>query len=146
MATRKRRTRVVLDFTASALVVLSKVPFIETPISPRFPDTRTLQNLYIRPMRPVELVTLRWDAVDFTHGQIHVSRAKNGSASVHPLSGLELRALRRPSASRRRPRPSSSRCFDHHQLARQRMGSAGALVTKASRPRATACCGAASTI
>jgi hypothetical protein len=37
MATRKRRTRVVLDFTASALVVLSKVPFIETPISPRFP-------------------------------------------------------------------------------------------------------------
>ena len=38
-------------------------------------------------MRPVELVTLRWDAI--------VSRAKNGSPSVHPLSGVELRALRR---------------------------------------------------
>jgi hypothetical protein len=29
-------------------------------------------------------VTLRWDAI--------VSRAKNGSPSVHPLSGVELRA------------------------------------------------------
>jgi len=38
---------------------------------------------------------LRWDAIDFAHGQIHVSRAKNGSPSVHPLSSVELRALRR---------------------------------------------------
>ena len=40
-------------------------------------------------------VTLRWDPIDFAHGQIHVSRAKNGSPSVDPLSGVELRALRR---------------------------------------------------
>jgi site-specific recombinase XerD len=40
------------------------------------------------------LVTLRWDAIDFAHGQIHVSRAKNGAPSVQPLSGVELRALR----------------------------------------------------
>jgi integrase len=46
-------------------------------------------------LRPVELVTLRWDAIDFAHGQINVSRAKNGSPSVHPLSGIELRVLRR---------------------------------------------------
>jgi integrase len=44
---------------------------------------------------PIELVTLQWEAIDFTHGQIHVSRAKNGAPSVHPLSGVELRALRR---------------------------------------------------
>ena len=50
---------------------------------------------YRHGLRPVELVTLRWDAIDFAHGQIHVSRAKNGSPSVHPLSGIELRALRR---------------------------------------------------
>jgi integrase len=43
---------------------------------------------------PVELVTLRWDAIDFAHGQIHVTRAKNDSPSVHPLGGAELRALR----------------------------------------------------
>jgi integrase len=46
-------------------------------------------------LRPIELVTLRWEAIDFANGQIHVSRAKNGSPSVHPLSGVELRALRR---------------------------------------------------
>jgi hypothetical protein len=29
----------------------------------------------------------RYGAVDFTHGQLHAWRAKNGSASVHPISG-----------------------------------------------------------
>ena len=42
-----------------------------------------------------ELVTLRWDAIDFAHGRLHVRRLKGGSESVHPLSGRELRALRR---------------------------------------------------
>jgi integrase len=27
-------------------------------------------------LRPVELVTLRWDAIDFAHGQIHVSEPR----------------------------------------------------------------------
>src|SRR5499427_15739 len=31
----------------------------------------------------------------FAHGRLHVSRLKGGSESVHPLSGRELRALRR---------------------------------------------------
>jgi integrase len=56
-------------------------------------------------LRPLELVTLRWDAIDFGHGQIHVSRAKNGSASVHPLSGVELRALRRLNREQEPPSP-----------------------------------------
>jgi type 1 fimbriae regulatory protein FimB/type 1 fimbriae regulatory protein FimE len=46
-------------------------------------------------LRPVELVGLRWEAVDLERGELHVNRAKNGSPSVHPLSGKELRALRR---------------------------------------------------
>jgi hypothetical protein len=29
------------------------------------------------------------------HGRLHVRRAKNGSPSVHPLQGDEIRALRR---------------------------------------------------
>jgi type 1 fimbriae regulatory protein FimB/type 1 fimbriae regulatory protein FimE len=58
-------------------------------------DATMVLLAYRHGLRPVELVTLRWDAVDFGHGQIHVSRAKNGSPSVHPLSGVELRALRR---------------------------------------------------
>ena len=39
---------------------------------------------YMGSPSPNELVTLRWEAIDFAHGQIHVSRAKNGSPSVHP--------------------------------------------------------------
>jgi integrase len=50
-------------------------------------------------------VTLRWDAVDFAHGQMHVGRAKNGAPSVHPLSGAELRALRRLKRDQEPPSP-----------------------------------------
>ena len=36
-----------------------------------------------------------WEQVDLVHGRLHVSRAKSGIPSVHPLTGTELRALRR---------------------------------------------------
>jgi type 1 fimbriae regulatory protein FimB/type 1 fimbriae regulatory protein FimE len=45
--------------------------------------------------RASELCALRWDQVDLVHGRLHVSRLKNGMPSVHPLTGTELRALRR---------------------------------------------------
>jgi integrase len=50
---------------------------------------------YRHGLRVSELVALRWDQVDFKAGLLHVNRAKNGIASVQPLRGLELRALRR---------------------------------------------------
>ena len=40
---------------------------------------------YRHGLRAAELVTLRWDAIDFAHGRVHVSRVKGGSESVHPL-------------------------------------------------------------
>ena len=46
-------------------------------------------------LRVSELVSLRWDQVDLKQGLLHVNRAKNGSPSTHPLSGPEIRALRR---------------------------------------------------
>ena len=49
---------------------------------------------YRHGLRVSELVALRWDAIDFSHGRLHVNRAKNGSPAVHPISGRELRALR----------------------------------------------------
>jgi integrase len=58
-------------------------------------DATMVLVAYRHGLRPVELVTLRWDAIDFAHGQIHVSRAKSGAPSVQSLSGVELRALRR---------------------------------------------------
>ena len=45
--------------------------------------------------RASERCALRWDQVDLVHGRLHVSRLKNGMPSVHPLTGTELRALRR---------------------------------------------------
>ena len=46
-------------------------------------------------LRVSEAVSLRWDHVDLKQGTIHVTRVKNGVDSVHPLSGAEIRALRR---------------------------------------------------
>jgi len=46
-------------------------------------------------LRPVELVGLRWEQVDFARSELHVSRVKGSAPSVHPLTGRELRALRR---------------------------------------------------
>ena len=45
--------------------------------------------------RASELCSLRWDQIDLAAGRMHVARAKNGEASIHPLTGRELRALRR---------------------------------------------------
>jgi integrase len=46
-------------------------------------------------LRASELVDLRWDQVDFQTGVLHVRRAKAGTPATHPLTGRELRALRR---------------------------------------------------
>jgi integrase len=45
-------------------------------------------------LRATELVGLRWDQVSFDNATLHVRRVKQGNASVHPLAGSELRALR----------------------------------------------------
>ena len=58
-------------------------------------DATMVLVAYRHGLRAAELVTLRWDAIDFAHGRLHVRRLKGGSESVHPLSGRELRALRR---------------------------------------------------
>ena len=46
-------------------------------------------------LRASELVDLRWDQVDFQSATLHVRRVKQGTPSVHPLTGSEMRALRR---------------------------------------------------
>ena len=46
-------------------------------------------------LRASELVDLRWDQVDLQRAVLHVRRAKQGTPSVHPLTGSEMRALRR---------------------------------------------------
>jgi integrase len=46
-------------------------------------------------LRASEAVDLRFDQVDFNRAVLHVRRTKGGTPSVHPLSGAEMRALRR---------------------------------------------------
>jgi type 1 fimbriae regulatory protein FimB/type 1 fimbriae regulatory protein FimE len=46
-------------------------------------------------LRASELCDLQWTQVDFESASLAVSRAKNGTPSTHPLTGRELRALRR---------------------------------------------------
>ena len=46
-------------------------------------------------LRASEVADLRWDQVGFNQATQHVRRAKHGTPRVHPLSGWELRALRR---------------------------------------------------
>ena len=58
-------------------------------------DATMILIAYRHGLRVSELVGLRWDQVDFTVGSLHVTRLKHGMASVQPLSGEELRALRR---------------------------------------------------
>ena len=58
-------------------------------------DATMVLVAYRHGLRPAEAIALRWDQIDFRHGQIHVARVKGSAASVHPLTGRELRALRR---------------------------------------------------
>lgn len=58
-------------------------------------DATLILLAYRHGLRVSELVALRWDQIDLKRGTVHVTRAKNGSDAVHPLRGLELRALRR---------------------------------------------------
>ena len=46
-------------------------------------------------LRASELCDLRWDQVDFARAALHVRRVKSGTPSTHPLTGREMRALRR---------------------------------------------------
>jgi integrase len=70
-------------------------------------DSTMLLVAYRHGLRPVELVTLRWEQFDFAQGRVHVGRVKGSAESVHPLSGRELRALRRL----KREQPSSPFVF-----------------------------------
>jgi len=57
-------------------------------------DAAAILLAYRHGLRASELVSLRWAQIDLRHGRLHVNRAKGGCASVHPLHGPELRALR----------------------------------------------------
>ena len=46
-------------------------------------------------MRASEVTDLKWEQVDFDRSELHVNRLKGGTPATHPLTGRELRELRR---------------------------------------------------
>ena len=61
----------------------------------RHRDATMILVAYRHGLRVSELVSLRWDQVDFKEGVLRVTRSKNGTASNHPIGTRETRALRR---------------------------------------------------
>jgi type 1 fimbriae regulatory protein FimE len=58
-------------------------------------DATIIFVAYRHGLRAGELCSLRWDQIDLGRGLLHVRRLKNGTPSVHPMGGAEIRALRR---------------------------------------------------
>src|SRR5262245_32512845 len=58
-------------------------------------DATMLLLAFRHGLRASELVDLRWEQIDLKGGVLHVRRVKQGNPATHPLTGRELRALRR---------------------------------------------------
>jgi integrase len=68
-------------------------------------DATMVLVAYRHGLRPIELVQLRWEQVEFQAGRIHIARAKNSMPAVHLLPGVVLRALRRLQREQDPPSP-----------------------------------------
>ena len=58
-------------------------------------DTTMVLVAFRHGLRASELVDLRWEQIELANALLHVRRVKQGSPATHPLTGRELRALRR---------------------------------------------------
>jgi Phage integrase family len=58
-------------------------------------DSTMILVAYRHGLRASEVCDLQWHQVELDHGRMHVRRAKNGTPSVHPIRGDEIRALRK---------------------------------------------------
>ena len=79
-------------------------------------DALMILMAYRHGLCAAEVTDLKWEQVDFDRGELHVNRLKEGTESTHPMTGRELRELRR----HRRESPciapglSSSPSAGHH--------------------------------
>src|SRR5262245_25374307 len=58
-------------------------------------DSTMLLIAFRHGLRASELVDLRWEQIDLENAILYVRRVKQGTPATHPLTGRELRALRR---------------------------------------------------
>jgi type 1 fimbriae regulatory protein FimE len=84
---------------------------------------------YRQGLRVGELVSLRWDQVDFEAALLHVTRSKNGTPSNHPIGHKETRALRRL----RREHAPSAHVFMSEQAGPMTSANVRKMVARAGR-------------
>ena len=66
-----------------------------SPCAPTIDIATLILIAYRRGLRACEIADLEWSQVELNRlAALHVRRAKNGTPSVHPLRGDEMRALR----------------------------------------------------
>jgi type 1 fimbriae regulatory protein FimB/type 1 fimbriae regulatory protein FimE len=70
-------------------------------------DATMILVAYRHGLRASELCDLQWHQMELDQGRMHVHRAKNGTPSVHPIRGDEIRALRKL----RRENPTDTHVF-----------------------------------
>src|SRR5215475_6043638 len=70
-------------------------------------DSTMVLVAYRHGLRASELCDLKWHQIELDQGRMHVHRAKNGTPSVHPIRGDEIRALRKL----RRENPTDAHVF-----------------------------------
>ena len=58
-------------------------------------DATMILVAYRHGLRASEVCDLQWHQVELDAGRLHVRRAKQGTPSVHPIQGDEIRALRK---------------------------------------------------
>src|SRR6516225_4073458 len=58
-------------------------------------DATMILVAYRHGLRASEVYDLQWQQIELSEGRLHVHRVKNGIASVHPIRGDEMRALRK---------------------------------------------------
>ena len=58
-------------------------------------DATMILIAYRHGLRVSELCDLQWNQIDFQSAAIHIRRVKRGTPATHPLTGNEMRALRK---------------------------------------------------
>jgi type 1 fimbriae regulatory protein FimB/type 1 fimbriae regulatory protein FimE len=79
-------------------------------------DSTMILMTYRHGLRVSELIALRWSQIDLDAGRLRVVRLKGSDDSVQPLTGREIRALRR--IKREQPRPDTPYVFETRGAAR----------------------------
>lgn len=57
-------------------------------------DDTLILMMFRHGLRVGEIIALRWEQVDLKQGFLHVRRLMQGIPAIHPLCGIQLRALR----------------------------------------------------